>query len=318
MANYLSIFMVLLVIMGHVFPAQMQNLREEEEIYKTSPSLYSQKVEQSMQILREALAVARDTKDRADRVEGLLIVAPLLEKFAMEEFNGVLDEAAALVPKLPEVSSIWKPKNLLLRDPDITIAESIVRKDELTSQLVELLAGKKPSKALDLALSQSQKNDYARALGIERSLRSWPRMETEAAISKIRDLAAGSQKEKPSVATLAALASGAELHDTNLARELANRVIEALNLKAGAFTSRTSYQFITYKSIIEEPMTSIWAYEKACQILATIDMEAAKQFLMKLMVSPDVNIGNLIAFARGVASTHPELAWQALTALEGI
>jgi len=290
------------------------NVRSQEaDFRKVSVLLDSQRVAQTKQILQEALSVARACKDRTERVQSLLTVAPLLEKFGLEEATGAIEETVTLVPKLPEMSSLWKPKNLLFRDPDVTLSESYRQKAELTFQLVQLLAYKSPPRALELALSL--KDYYARALGIEMSLQLWPRTETEVAISKIRDLANNSQKEKIYSSDLVALASGAMFHDIGLARDLANRVIKTMSLKKDAYSKKV-YRVVLSGGGIIISITALWTYEKACEVLAIADLEEAKRFLLKLKASPTENTANLIAFARGVIHVNAELAWQALLAID--
>ncbi len=277
-------------------------------------------------ILQEALADARLDKDLANRVRSLLAVAPILDKFYSQETNEALEEAIALIPKLPEGPSFWDqmleaaisgaitgvwlgflPKNIPLyhvvsatlmtgsmsrlhQNWYAAIRQYLASKDGFTLDLVQLLAPKKPPRALELALSI--KADYARALGVEMCLRSWPRSESEAVISTVRKLAAGSKKEAPSAVLVAALASGVEPHDISLARELAGRAGDALNAKTDALTARQTYT-----------------------VLARLDPEASRKLVMRLAENPTANATLLLAFANGVIPIQPELAWRALTAV---
>jgi len=301
------------VVMIHGLGFPNMYAQTESNVTTSPTSVDSQKVAQSLQILQEALSLARSIKDRAERVQSLMTVALVLERFDPANANAAFEEVVALVPTLKEGPSFWEQMLAKAAGYEYDAMIYLTTKERIAFQLVELLAHKDPLRALDLALSL--KGEYTKALGIESSLLSWPRTDSEAAISKVRNLATGSQNEKPSATMLAALASGAKLLDTSLARELAHRVVDTLSLNKGAWTSGMVVQSVIAKHIYIEPITSKWTLEKGYHVLASTDMEAAKQVLMKLISDPILNAGNLIAFARGVIPFQPELAWQALTAL---
>jgi len=296
------------------------------EAMSTTAAPDSQEIAQARPILAQALRVARESKDNAERLRGLLTVMPLLNLVDSSEARVVLDEARVLAPKLSEgptlleIMGMAALQGLALGLLDIAtggssyifpagsfgrIVESNARysdhsreyqaatiyartvKQRLTLLTIRELAEKNPVQAFDLALTL--KEDYARVIALERVLLSWPVAQSEAMVAKVRELASPSQKEKPSPALLAVFAIGIAPHEPALALELTQRALREMGTK---------------------PMPVVY------RALAHIDSAAAHRHLKKLLVNPAVVKDPLYSFANGAARPQPGLAWEALQSVD--
>jgi len=284
----------------------------------------SQKIAQARPVLALALHVARECKDRAERLQGLLTVTPLLKLIDSDEASMVLDEARLLAPQLSEGPSFLEimgraalvgavaglTQNLLGGRSYLFPAGSFGRivetstlypdhsqeylaatiyartiKQQFTLQTIYWLAEKNPAQAFDLALTL--KENYARVIALEHALLSWPAAQSEAMVAKVRQLA--SQKERPSPAMLAVFAGGIALYDQALAQQLAQRALREMGEKSMPVVFRA---------------------------LAQVDTAAAHRYLKKLLVNPAVTKDHLHSFASGVARLQPDLAWEALQSVD--
>jgi len=171
-----------------------------------------------------------------------------------------------------------------------TAIRRIALKEQLSIQLVRLLASKDPRRALELALLV--KDESTRALGVSVALAAWPSGTSSEITTTVQKLAADNTGSDPSPEFLAALADGLAAHDASIARDLARRAA------AGQAQRKV-------------------ANEAVYAIVAALDRRAAESLLSSLADSRDGDAPfRLGAFARSVASSQPDLAWRALSSID--
>jgi hypothetical protein len=260
-------------------------------------------------VMQDALAAAGVEEDEGLRLQALLELAPVLATYDAQGASALLSEIRLLHSRIPEGHSVGQSllegigRGLLIGAPLAVVLQhyhdtSVERQNrDLKAStglvLVEQLGSRDPQAAL--AVAALIKDSLSKGQALEQTFRLWPSDGREAMLHHARTLAAAASR--PSSVVLAGIANGVTSQDEELGREVLTAALDALRTEA--------------TTLAPAEMTYVY------QALMTIDRSGAERHLARLLATDDAGKSlHRLAFVRAALGRRPDLAWEALKAVE--